>query len=203
MKEYLFNQLCEILKSQATRKGNWVALEGIDGGGKSTLCADLAQDLRAIKSKEMREPLRSIVLSGQLRSPLANLYTILADRAEHVHYLKPKLDKGENVIADRSVLSTLVYQQDMGYLLLIMKETGYFTGPNLFVLLDLPASVAVNRYKASDRLEKVPVELMEERRSLYLRFAQALPELFLVVDATAPKEEVFQIVSTHLKDRLK
>lgn len=98
--------------------GRLIALEGVDGAGKSTQARLLAQALGVSVTSEpggtaVGRSLRRVLLDPALPelSPRAEALLMAADRAEHVvHVLRPALERGEWVVTDRYSGSTLAYQ---------------------------------------------------------------------------------------------
>jgi len=92
----------------------YVVIEGIDTAGKSTQL-----DLLQKKYKEAlftKEPggtkiglkLRSMALNGEAKSPIAEMFLFLADRAEHIEEVI-NINKNNLVISDRSMISGIAY----------------------------------------------------------------------------------------------
>lgn len=195
--------------------GLFITFEGIDGVGKSTQ-ADLLETWLASRHKtvlrtlepggtEVGVEIRKILLhrKGDL-SPRAEAALFAADRAQHVaSKIVPALERGEIVICDRYLDSSVAYQGGGRALskteirdLSLWAAGGLL--PELTVLLDLPAEQAVarrnNSGEAPDRMESEKVDFFENVRSSYLELAQAEPKRFLVVDASASVEEMHEII---------
>ena len=186
--------------------GLFISFEGIDGVGKSTQ-ADLLETWLQAQGKtvvrtlepggtEVGIEIRKILLHhrGDL-APRAEAALFAADRAHHVaSKIRPALDRGDIVITDRYFDSSVAYQGAGRELsqtevrdLSLWAVGGLL--PDLTVLLDLPADVARNRRNGSgtepDRLESEKIEFFERARQAYLDLAEAEPERFLVIDASA------------------
>ena len=195
--------------------GLFISFEGIDGVGKSTQ-ADLLESWLVAQNKEVvrtLEPggtdvgieIRKILLhhKGDL-APRAEAALFAADRAHHVaSKIRPALEQGKIVITDRYFDSSVAYQgagRDLSRTevrdLSIWAVGGLL--PELTVLLDLPAELAISRRNLSgtepDRLEKEKTEFFETVRSAYLDLAKAEPERFLVVDASVTVEQMQEII---------
>jgi dTMP kinase len=100
-----------------SKHGIYIALEGLDGCGKSTQAKRLAEHLDAVLTREpggtpVGGHIRAVVLNGT--DPIdarAEALLFAADRAQHVaDVIKPALDQGRHVVSDRSVWSSAVYQ---------------------------------------------------------------------------------------------
>jgi dTMP kinase len=154
-------------------KGIFIALEGLDGCGKSTQAELLTTTLKEEGYDIMRveEPgttklghkIRSILLHSENTeiSPLAELFLYEVSRSQMVkEKLLPALEEGKIVITDRFALSSVAYQ---GFGRGVGRETAetlnrIATGnlkPDLTVLLDIPVDLALSRKKGKlDRIER-------------------------------------------------
>ena len=192
----------------AAGRGLFLAFEGGDGAGKSTQVRLIARWLR-LKSLDVvvtHEPgdsgigkhIRNLVLdpahAGLSVRAEALLYA--ADRAEHVHsVVRPALARGAIVLTDRYVDSSIAYQgAGRGIGVDAIRELATFATeellPELTVLLDVPVTVARQRYDTVDRLEREPPEFHERVRQAFLDLAAATPERYLVVDGARPLEDI-------------
>ncbi len=194
-----------------TAAGLWITFEGGDGSGKTTQAALLEEWLQARGRTVVRtrEPggtevgvlIRDIVLHhrGDI-APRAEALLYAADRAHHVaSHVRPALERGEVVIQDRYLDSSVAYQ-GAGRVLdarevrdLSLWATGGAL-PDLTVLLDLDPAAARARLDADDkpfdRLEAEKAEFHERVRAAYLELAAAEPARFVVLDATLPVAEL-------------
>ncbi len=191
--------------------GLWVTFEGGDGSGKTTQAGLLEEWLRergrtVVRTREpggteVGNLIRDIVLHhrGDI-APRAEALLYAADRAHHVATLvRPALERGEVVIQDRYLDSSVAYQ-GAGRVLdsdEIRRLSLWATGgalPDLTVLLDLDPAAARRRLDADDRpfdrLEAEKADFHARVRSAYLGLAAAEPGRFLVLDATAPVAEI-------------
>lgn len=191
--------------------GLFITLEGGDGSGKSTQMGALTEWLqsRGRTVVQAREPggtdlgleLREIVLHrrGHI-APRAEALLYAADRAHHIAtVVRPALARGEVVIQDRYLDSSVAYQGAGRVLdpdevrdLSLWATEGLL--PHLTVLLDLDPAVGRERLDASrtryDRLEAEEADFHERVRAAYLVLAAAEPQRFLVLDATRPVDEL-------------
>jgi dTMP kinase len=140
------------------RRGRLVAIEGIDGTGKSTLAGALADALRRrgedvvvsfepTKGKYGRQ-VRELAVTGRegvTPEREAELFTL--DRFEHVRdVIEPALAAGKTVILDRYFYSTMAYQGARGLDPIKIEEANAFAPkPDLLVLLDLTVAEALER----------------------------------------------------------
>jgi len=191
--------------------GLFITFEGGDGSGKSTQAALLERWLagRGRTVVRTREPggtdlgdeLREIVLHRRGHvAPRAEALLYAADRAHHIATLvRPALARGEVVIQDRYLDSSVAYQGagreidgDEIRRLSLWAAEGLL--PDVTVLLDLDPAIGRERLDAArtryDRLEAEAAEFHGRVRDAYLALAAAEPERFLVLDATLPVEEL-------------
>ena len=184
--------------------GLFLTIEGGDGSGKSTQSALLAEWLEAQGRTVVltREPggtdfgleVRDLVLHwhGDI-SPRAEALLYAADRAHHIATkVRPALDRGEIVLQDRYLDSSVAYQGAGRVLepaeirnLSLWATEGLL--PDLTILLDLDESIGRDRLKERtkyDRLEAEEQAFHARVRAGYLALATAEPDRFLVLDAS-------------------
>jgi dTMP kinase len=184
--------------------GLFISFEGIDGVGKSTQADLLEEHLRAAGKTvvrtlepggtELGQEIRHLLLhrKGDV-APRAEALLYAADRAHHVATkVRPALERGEVVLTDRYLDSSVAYQgagrvldkQQIRDLSLFAVE-GLL--PDLTVLLDLDAALSMARRhktgEAPDRLESEKLEFFEAVRQAYLELAAAEPNRFIVIGA--------------------
>jgi len=187
--------------------GLFLTLEGGDGSGKSTQSTQLTQWLagQGRTVVHAREPggtdlgleLREIILHRRgYIAPRAEALLYAADRAHNIAtVVRPALERGDIVIQDRYLDSSVAYQGAGRVLsrtevrdLSLWAAEGLL--PHLTVLLDLDAATGRARLDARgtqyDRLEAEAVEFHTRVRDAYRALADAEPERFLVLDATLP-----------------
>ena len=191
--------------------GLWITLEGGDGAGKTTQARLLAEWLGAEGRTVLhtREPggsevgrlIRDIVLHhrGDI-APRAEALLYAADRAHHVAtVVRPALARGEVVIQDRYLDSSVAYQGagrvlDAGEVRDLSLWAAEGALPDLTVLLDIDPATARVRLdsddKPFDRLEAEREEFHARVRAAYLDLAAAEPQRFLVLDATRAPEDL-------------
>ncbi len=191
-------------------KGLFIAFEGGEGSGKSTQAELLSTYLTGIGETVIltREP-GGTVLGKQLRhilldpktgviSPRAEALLYAADRANHVYSLiEPALNRGDVVITDRYLDSSIAYQ-GAGRILQpnevarISRWATESLTPNLTFILDLPAETGLSRLDGADRLEQEPLAFHERVRREFLNLANLDPERYFVVDATQDVSSIAQ-----------
>ena len=142
--------------------------------------------------------LRRIVLSPETGDLSDRCEALLyaADKAEHVEtVVLPALARGEVVITDRYVDSTLAYQGagralDVAEVEQVARWATGDLRPHLTVVLDLEPSAGLGRFEGRDRIEGESLEFHERVRDAFVAMAKADPDHYLVLDARAPVEEI-------------
>jgi dTMP kinase len=204
--------------------GAFITLEGGDGSGKTTqaalLQAWLEREGRTVV--RTREPggtplgveIRRLVqhTEGHV-APRAEALLYAADRAHHVATLvRPALERGEVVLQDRYLDSSVAYQGAGRELdpqqvrdLSLWAVDGLL--PHLTILLDIDpaagrARMAERADAPYDRLEETGLDFAERVRAAYLALAAAEPDRFAVVDATAEPDAVHASVVSHVRAML-
>lgn len=209
--------------------GVLIAFEGGEGSGKSTQAERLAAWLRqrGAAVTVTHEPgatdfgarLRHILLDstdGELTSR-AEALLFAADRAQHVDaVIRPALDRGEVVITDRYVDSSLAYQGAGRSLALedVRRLSRWATSglePDLTVLLDVDPELGLDRARARaesdptdlpDRLENETLDFHRRVRQAFRALADAAPDRYVVVDSSRHPEAVAAVVRAAVGKRL-
>jgi dTMP kinase len=190
--------------------GRFVVLEGVDGSGKSTQAGLLAARLRALGhpvtetfepgATELGARIRTLLLDGDGPvDPRAEALLMAADRAQHVAtVIRPALARGDWVVCDRFVPSSLVYQglgRELGVDAvgaLSVAATGGLE-PDVVVVVDVPDEVAdARRGSVSDRLEREDPSFHARVRHGYRALASTCG--WRVVDGRGSVDEVAERV---------
>jgi dTMP kinase len=205
-----------------TKRGKFITIEGVEGSGKTTQAALLADYLRRqeVAVIETREPGGTKVgenIRKMLLSPLhhdlgamTELLLFLAARAQLIdEIIRPALDSGKWVLCDRFFDATLAYQ---GYgrgidIKSIRKMNELATGgikPDLTFLLDLDIDTGIKRAVAAkkefsnsaggDRLENENKEFHRRVRAGYLELARLEPDRIKVIPVSGSIEDVHKIL---------
>ena len=192
--------------------GRFIALEGIDGCGKSTQAALLAIALRAAGHVvvETREPggtpvgdaVRNIVLdSGGDMAPVAEALLFAASRAQHVaQVIRPALVSGAWVISDRFVDSSLAYQgaaRGLGIDAVWAINAPAVDGclPDLSIVLELPPAIADTRGAGPrDRIEVEGIGLQQAVAAGYRELAARFAGRITIVPAEGSVDGVHALV---------
>lgn len=179
----------------------YIAFEGIEGAGKSTVSARVADHIRARGDEVLtvREPggtdvgerIREILLGdGEPPTPMAEAVLFAASRAQLIESMvRPALAKGTWVVSDRTAYSSLAYQafgRNLG-LEQIRKINDIAIGglwPGTVVLLKVDTSHGLLRQAVGDRIGDELVEFHERVAKGFDTLAALEPERFLVIDAS-------------------
>ena len=203
----------------APRPGAFITFEGGDGVGKTTQVELLADRLRARGCEVVttREPggtalgaqIRHLLLDGDHVDPRAEALLYAADRAHHVATLvRPALERGAVVLADRYLDSSVAYQGAARSLGpdevrgLSLWATGGLL-PDLTILLDADPGLAARRTRhrgGRDRLEREPDSFRVALREQFRALADAEPFRFRVIDAEQGVEDVAARVLSAVDD---
>jgi dTMP kinase len=187
--------------------GKFISFEGIDGAGKSTHIAFVADFLRArgksvVSSREpggtaVGEKLRDMLLHEKMHLETETLL-MFASRREHMaQVIEPALARGDWVISDRFTDASFAYQGggrglDRAKMETLEQWVHPHLQPVLTLLFDVPLDVARARLDATrtlDKFEQEKVDFFAACRAEYLRRAAQFPERIVVVDSTKSIEE--------------
>jgi len=195
-----------------------VTFEGVDGSGKSTQ-AELLRDALVSDGREVvltREPggtevgerVRELVLNGPDMTPWAEAALFAAARAELVAtVIRPALDRGADVIADRYVDSSLAYQGiargvGVDHVLELNLHVVQHLMPDVTVLLLLDPSEAGRRVAEPDRLESEGADFHRRVDAAYRELAERFPERIVAFDGGRPAEELSEVIRERLRSRI-
>jgi dTMP kinase len=193
-------------------RGRFVALEGVDGSGKTTHAAMLADALRAGGREvvAVREPggtalgegVRTLLLDGGDLAPWTEALLFAAARAQLVQeVIRPALAAGRWVVADRFVHSSLAYQgaaRGLGVDAVWAVNAPGVDGclPDLVAVLDIdPAEAAARgrgRRRAADRIEREGEALQRAVAAGYLALIEREPQRVVAVPAHGSTAEVHE-----------
>ncbi len=202
-------------------RGLFISFEGMDGAGKSTHIAALAEAFktegRAVTltrepgGTPLAEKLRALVL-GDAMDPLTESLLVFAARRDHlITVIEPALARGDVVLCDRFTDATFAYQGggrgfDLATLATLERwvqstpamAVGTIRQPDLTVWFDLPAETAVARLadaRAPDRFESQPVEFFRRVSVGYAARAATEPQRFARINADQSREQVWQAIA--------
>lgn len=191
----------------------FIVFEGGEGAGKSTQAAALADYLGALGHSVVRtrepggtpaaEAIRAILLDNANTGldDRAEALLFAASRGDHAaRVIRPALERGDVVICDRFMDSSVAYQgvgRDLG-IDVVADLSLWATGglrPDLTVLLDVDPALGLARVTGPDRLESEPLEWHRRVRQGFVDIAERAPHRYLVLDASRPVEDLAQEIA--------
>jgi dTMP kinase len=195
----------------------FITFEGQDWSGKSTQAALLVEGLRrdgreVVATREpggtpIGESIRTLVLDGPEMSAWAEAALFAAARAEHVAaVIRPALERGDAVVCDRYVDSSVVYQgiaRGLGAERVLELNLGVTGGllPDRTFVLNVDQETARARHSAGlDRIEREDEDFRRLVADGYRRLTDLFPERVVALDGTLPPEEIATHVRDHLRD---
>ena len=205
----------------------FLVFEGLDGSGKSTLMHGIVGELKsrsksAVVTREpggtpLAEEVRRLLLKTEGETPVAATELLLyaASRAQHVAgVIKPALARGEWVLCDRFVASSVAFQcfarglsrTDTDWLNCFAQQG---CQPDLTLLLDITVEESQRRQsnrslqtgQTADRMERESQNFHERVRQGYLAQAKEAPNRWLVLDATHRPDDLHEQVLHELMRR--
>lgn len=203
--------------------GPFITFEGIDGAGKSTHLATLAERLRdqgrevAVTREPGGTPLAEALRDCLLHTPMDALTEALlmfAARRDHLRQvIEPALAAGQVVLCDRFTDATFAYQgYGRGFDLAVLRTLENWVQatdagvrqPDLTLWFDVPPAVAAARLagvRAPDKFESEPQAFFERVAAGYAQRAAEAPRRFVRIDADVAVEEVWRQVETACRVR--
>lgn len=186
--------------------GRYIALEGGDGSGKSTVARALAERLEAAGEQvvTVREPggtplgeaIRDLLLESETLDDWAEVFLFAAQRAELARaVIDPALSTGKWVVSDRTYYSSIAYQGRARGLgeseVRSINEQGLGgTIPDHVFVLDVDPGAALARQHREDRIGKEGVEFQERVRQSYRELARREPARVTLLSGSMPVDEL-------------
>ena len=191
--------------------GRFLTVEGLEGVGKTTNLAFIADWLQArdipfIRTREpggtpLAEDIRGLLLSprDEVVDPWCELLLVFAARAQHVNaHIRPALADGTWVLCDRFTDATYAYQGagrglPMEQIEALEQMVQQSLRPDRVFLLDAPADVGLARARDRgdlDRFEQERKSFFDRARAVYLQRAAAAPSRYTVLNAAQPLADV-------------
>ena len=195
----------------------YIALEGLEGCGKSTHTKRLGEHLNAVITREPGGTRIGALLRAILADPenvdldrRTEALLMAADRAQHMaEVIKPALDRGQHVVSDRSIYSTLAYQgygRQLGTEALLSISTWALNDrlPDLVIYIDVPTDVLTARLakRDLDRFEREGADFFARIAEGFRELRASDPDRWIIIDGTVPKDDVEAAIRTQVNDRL-
>lgn len=206
-------------------KGIFITLEGGEACGKTTQIQMLKEyfknkKINALFTKEpggmpLTDEIRRLILNYEIDPPLekTELLLYMAARIEDIEkVIKPALQEGKIVIADRFNDSTIAYQAS-GRQIMSIDDMINFTEniidnftPDLTIYLRLDPQTAFERKKnidlELDRIEKAGLDFHRRVLEGFDYMAKKEPERFAIIDASKSREEVFKEILSAIRKKV-
>lgn len=197
------------------RRGLFVAFEGIDGSGKTTLIAHVQQALSeqgnaVIKTREpggtpAGQAIRTLLQHSVAEiSPLAEAFLFAADRTQHIAtVVKPAIAQGKIVLSDRTYISSLVYQTEAHLSRQTIEDINRIAlqgcYPDLVVYVDIEPEEARKRFmqrpEQQTRFEARGLTFFKNVHSRYAELLPTLPNVLRIDGMEAPQVSAEKIVA--------
>ena len=193
----------------------FISLEGVDGSGKSTqarlVVEALGEGTVAIREPggtEAAERIRELLADpGVELEPLAELMLFLAARADLTErVIRPALEEGRVVVADRFSDSSVAYQGaarglGVGEVIGLCETATDGLWPDLTLLLRIDPETGLGRADGEDRFEQEGLALQQEVATAYDEIAVIASDRVVAIDATGSVEEVHERVLEAVRER--
>lgn len=195
------------------KRGKFITFEGIDGAGKSSHIAGVAEFVRArgltvVSTREpggtpLGEKLRDLLLHEAMHLETEALLMFAARREHLAQLIEPALARGDWVVCDRFSDATYAYQGggrglDKAKFAQLEQWVHGHIQPDLTLLFDLPFAVARDRMAAQtrelDRFEQERADFHERVRLAYLERAAAAPQRIQVINADQPLDSIKKLI---------
>ena len=194
---------------------SYLAFEGIDGSGKTTLIDELSKKLtesnvdfnivREPGGSKLGEGIRELLLSHDYDvDPTSEALLMSASRAQLIQEIvKPAINDGQVVITDRSAYSSVAYQgvgRDLGYQKIYELNDLAIDSfwPEKVILLDIDPKISLSRQKVADRIGSGEISFFNKVRDGYLQLAEDFTDKFLVLNAEDSQQQNFKKASEWL-----
>lgn len=197
--------------------GRYIAFEGAEGCGKSTISRLLALEFDAVLTREhggtrIGKQVRAIVANPDHTEldDRAEALLIAGDRAQHLaEIVVPALASGRHVVSDRSVHSTIAYQgYGRGLALDDVRRINDWAirgrWPDLVIFLDVSPDVQARRlaHRTLDRFEQAAADFHERVVDGFRTMAAADPDRWVTIDSDAPVPDVHAAAAQAVHERL-
>ena len=197
----------------------FVSFEGVDWSGKSTQARLLVEWLRAqgrtvLATREpggtpAAEAIREVVLHGPQMAPWTEAALYAAARADHVALaIRPALERGEDVVCDRYLDSSVAYQgigRGLGegrVLDLSLTVTDGLLPDRTFLVLVDPEQAAARAGDDHDRIEREGIDFMRRADEAFRALAAEFPERIVAIDGARDEQAIAEEVREHVQHLL-
>ncbi|WP_010166901.1 dTMP kinase [Candidatus Epulonipiscium viviparus] len=198
-------------------RGLFIAIEGGEGSGKTTLCSLLkthfeADNIPVIATREpggieSAESIRDNIFQFDLDAK-TDLLLYLAARREHlIHTILPALNAGKLVLSDRFYLSTLAYQ---GYasnldIDIIQKFNNFVCDdilPDLNIIIDLPPNIGLSRKGVDiNRFDLKGLDFHTKVYEGYLQLSASIKNVYLIdgtSSLTSLEHQIYSLIKSKM-----
>ncbi|MFA4995565.1 MAG: dTMP kinase [Patescibacteria group bacterium] len=200
---------------ECSQKGLFIAFEGLDGSGSTTQVDLLAKNLRGngLTVSTTKEPTNNLI-GGLIRGVLTKEWTIpaegfqllyAADRSHHLkHTIIPNLDKGDVVITDRYLFSSIAFGSIGADIEWLREINKHFILPDITFFIKVPPEVCIDRIgKSRDGFELFEEEKkLEKTLATYELLAKDESNRFVIIDGEKEigdiEKEIYNIVTSKL-----
>lgn len=177
----------------------FINIDGMDGSGKTTLIQSLKQDDNFKNFHFTREPggtplaetIRNLIMNHPM-SQMTELLLFFAARTDHILMMQSKWNQGINVITDRYIASTFIYQNGIPReTIQSLMDIVQCPMPDLEILLDVDFDTSMKRkHKALDqnRMDMVSYKKYNKRREAMIKYAKTFPHVHLIDANGSPME---------------
>ena len=194
----------------------FVTFEGVDWSGKSTQAGLLAgwlseEGRQVLLTREpggtpVAEAVRDVVLHGHDMTPWAEAALYAAARADHVeHAIRPALERGEDVVCDRYIDSSVAYQgigrglgEERVRELNLLVTRGLLPDRTFLVLLD-PGEARRRGAGQPDRIEREGDDFWRRVDDGFRSLAAEFPERIVTLDGARSPDEIAEEVREHVR----
>ncbi|MDE8031455.1 dTMP kinase [Streptococcus mutans] len=206
-------------------KGIFISFEGPDGAGKTTVLEAILPQLEKLVAKEVittREP-GGVAIAESIRDLILDVnHTNMDDKTELLLYIAarrqhlverilPELKKGNLVLVDRFIDSSVAYQGygrglDADAVTWLNNFATDGLQPDLTLYFDVDSQIGLTRIEKNkerevNRLDLEQLDMHCRVRSGYLKLAQENPDRIVTIDAARPLEEVITDALFIIKQR--
>ncbi|MDI9620122.1 MAG: dTMP kinase [Candidatus Nezhaarchaeota archaeon] len=186
--------------------GIYISIDGVDGSGSTTQTRLLSEWLRSkgLNVFETKEPtngkvgkvIRAYLSEGETAHPAIDALLFAADRVEHSLAIKKYVEGGFIVVSDRSLISSLAYQQAQGLELdWLLSVNRFAVKPDISIILDVdPAESIARKPHPRERFENV--DFLRRVRKIFIDMS--LRNKWILVDSSRPLE----VVASDIRSRV-